>query len=703
MPGAESVLPPRPVSVGGILTIKSQKTLDKEREDAEEDQQQPVITGLTAHIRECWLIARMAKIQTVEPRMFESLRQRRGEYDPDKLAQIRQQGGSEIYMMVTSSKCRGASAWLRDVLLSSDEDKPWTLGVAQEPELDPDMVAGILKDATQTIQQNMQQGQPMSQVQVRQMLLDAKEQALSHARDMAQECADRMEQHIETQLDDADWLKAFNAFLDDLTTFPAAILKGPVLRKKPKLEWKKVRGKWQAVTTDQLILGVERVNPFDLYPNPLASDVDDGYLIERHRMSRQDLNSLIGVEGYSDGAIRAVLDEYGERGLHDWLWSDTARAVAEGKSTVGVMSSDTTQIEIDALQFWGPVQGQMLRDWGMTAKEIPDPTAEYHVEAWLIGTWVIKAVLNYHPTGKKPYYKASWEDIPGVFWGNSVADLVRDTQAMCNAAARALANNMGISSGPQVGYNVDRLPAGEDITQMYPWKIWQFTSDPYAGAAPPISFFQPQSLAIELMAVYEKFAAIADEHSGIPRYMMGEMPTGEVGRTASGISMMMGNATKTIKGVIAHIDTNVLRPLIQRFYYHNMKYDPDETIKGDLKVRARGMDALMAKEAAQVRRTEFLAATANPVDMQIVGVEGRAAVLRETAKTLDMNTDDVVPPLNILRTRLAAQAMQAQSGPPGAGGPPPGAGGPPPGPSPVQNGQVLQNGAPIADHFSPKH
>lgn len=61
-------------------------------------------------------------------------------------------------------------------------------------------------------------------------------------------------------------------------------------------------------------------------------------------------------------------------------------------------------------------------------------------------------------------------------------DLMRDCQSMCNYAARSMADNMGISSGPQVGYNVDRLPPGEDLTTMYPWKTWQFTNDPMGSS-----------------------------------------------------------------------------------------------------------------------------------------------------------------------------------------------------------------------------
>jgi hypothetical protein len=72
--------------------------------------------------------------------------------------------------------------------------------------------------------------------------------------------------------------------------------------------------------------------------------------------------------------------------------------------------------------------------------------------------------------------------------------------------------------------------------------------------------------------------------------------------------------------------------------------------------------------------------------MQVVGVEGRAELLRETAKGLHMDTDRIVPPPEVLRERMQAQAqaeMQAQGTPA----------------KPTNNGQMLQDGSPIEDNF----
>lgn len=267
---------------------------------------------------------------------------------------------------------------------------------------------------------------------------------------------------------------------------------------------------------------------------------------------------------------------------------------------------------------------------------------------------------------------------------------------MVNSSARALANNMGIASGPQMYVNVDRVPAGEDITNLYPWKIHQVTSDPMGSSAAPIGFFQPNSNAQELMAVYEKFSVLADEYSGIPRYMTGSAPAGGAGRTASGMSMLMTNANKSMKQVVSNIDTNVMTPLLERQYFYNMKYSQDPELKGDVTIVARGANSIIAKESAQVRRNEFLMATANPIDMGIMGVEGRATLLRENAKQLDMNPDEIVPPREKFRVdQQIQQMMQANMPAPQSSQMPGGQQG-----SPVFNQQTLENGAPITDNFS---
>lgn len=705
-----SLIKPQPgnQSVGGILSIKSgQQLLEDEVNEAEKNQNDPLLQGVAGHIRRCWMAARYAKEGTIEARLSQNVRARHNEYDPELLSLIRQQGGSEIFMAITSSKCRAAESWLSDVLLGADSDRPWTISPTPIPDLNPDILEGLIAQSQQLIAEfmNANGGNNPDDSQVSRMMSEMKSEALAELRAQATTAADMMADTLEDQMLEGGWMQAISSFISDIATFPTAILKGPVIRRKPKLKWvKDAQGAWAVEVKDDLIKEIERVDPFNFYPSPASTTIEDGYVIERHRLSRRDLDELVGVDGYDSAAIKAVLLEHGKNGLHEWLMHDTTQAYAEGK-LVTTMNSNPDP-EIDALQYWGSVSGESLREWGLTEEEIPDPSKEYNVEAWLIGRWVIRATLNYDPLGRKPYYAASWETIPGSFWGNGVADLVRDSAMMCNSAARSLANNMGIASGPQVGMNIELLADGEEITQMVPWKVWQFKNNPYAGAAAPITFFQPESQAVQLSGVYDKFAILADETSGIPRYITGDGAAGGAGRTASGLSMMLQSAGKSIKRVISTIDVQIIEPVLQRFFAWNMLYSDDPTLKGDVSIKARGVLSLMNHETAIVRRNEFMQLALNsPIVQSVIGLEGVADLLREAAKGLDMKSDRLVPPIDVLRKRWAEEAQtQAQMANAQQGiAPGQQQGGSPPAPGNVQNNQqTLENGAPVTDNFSPQ-
>lgn len=707
----------QPMSVGGVLPVMGNAALDemRERQRPQTTQPAPVLTGLAAHIEKCWQVSKDHKREYIEHRLLSAQRRRNGEYDPKIKQDIQAQGGSMVFMMITATKCRAAAAWLRDTLLGTGSEKPWTLEPTPLPDLPPQTYQDLMEEAAARIQQYMMTtGMQPSDAEVRQLMLEMRDEVTERVKEEARRTVERMERKMEDQHVEGGYLAAINDFLEDLVTFPYAILKGPIVRNRTVLSWtQQADGSYTPTTAKALKLEWKRVSPFDVYWAPHAENPDDGYMIERHRLVRSELQALIGVEGYNEEAIREVLEEHGRGGLREWTANDNERAEVEGKGHRSVMGMNPEAI-IEALEFHGSVQGRMLIEFGMDESEIADPDMDYNVCAWKIGDKIIKAQLNYDPMGRKPYYKTSFEKIPGQWCGNSVPDLASDVQDMCNAAARALANNMGMSSGPQVAVNVERLPDGEDVTQMYPWKIWQFTNDPMGSTAQPIQFFAPPSMANELMAVYEKFSALADEYTGIPRYMQGDSNIGSAGRTASGISMLLGNASKIIKQVVTNVDTGVTQPALEYQYYYNMKYGDDPDLKGDVRIRARGALSIIQKEAAQVRRNELLQlATSNPVITGIIGESGVAEILRQVFKTADFpNIDKIVPTATALARRQAQQmALQMQQQQQAAAQ----------AQLPTEQikakydengqfigadvmsnqGQQLQNGAPVTDNFGP--
>lgn len=603
---------------------------------------------LSRHLSDCWERAKFSKTEITE-RLLKCERQRRGVYDPDKAMDIAKTGGSDIYMRLTDIKSRAAANWIIDVMLGAGR-RCFELQTSKEPDMPPEISAGIVELVRTEMQAFVQAGGEVHPEAFRVRMEQVHDQIMDKLREEAEQCANRMEDKIEDQLNEGGFEAAFREFVDDFVTYPTAILKGPVVRRKKQLQW---GPNFQPVLMNDHIRETERVSPHDIFPSPNSSTVNDGYLIQRHRLTRASLQAMRGTPGYSDNDIDQVLERFGDTGFRQWLMGDQERDRLEGKPHARLYTKEV----IEALEYWGSVSGKMLIDWGMKDKKI-DRYKEYECNIWQIGPYIIKAILNPDPLGQRPYEIAQWVPVPGSFWGTALPEQMRDVQTMCNAAARSLANNMGVASGPQVEVQVDRLPDGEDVTAVYPWKIWQTTSDRTGGGQPAIRFFQPNMNAEPLMAVFQYFSKQADEVTGIPNYIYGSGVTGGAGRTASGLSMLMDNAAKGIKNAIASCDT-VVASIVGRLYIHNMLYDPDMSCKGDFKIIPRGAMGLVAKEQLQMRRNEFLQATANPIDLQILGMPGRAYLLREVAQSLQMDTDKLVPTTEQLEFKQEqAMAMQ---------------------------------------------
>lgn len=652
--------------------IDTREKTERARLEAEKEQHKPEILSLASHVKGCWEAAKRGKME-IEEILLQCMRQRKGDYDPSDLAKIRKHGGSEIFMMMTSMSCRTAEGWLKDVMIPPGE-KPWAIEPTPVPDLPDEIEDEITKKVMTDTQMQMAQAgvNVVSLEQVRDRLEQVRAEVQQKQLEIAKQGVHRLEMRIEDQLREGGYYEALGELITDLVTYPTAFMRGPIIRQRKCFTWEKDQ-------TGQPIPVVNPINrreyncvsPFDMYPSPGAKTVNDGYLFERLKMRRSDLYALKGVPGYSTDAINAVLLEYGSGGLRDWLWTDQERA--EGESTPHEML-DPEPI-IDALLFWGQIQGSKLREWGMDAKKVPNILDDYQVSIMLIGRWVVMARLNPHPLGNRPYYSASYEKQNNSIWGRTVPQLLRSIQRVCNATARALVNNIGISSGPLCEVHMDRIAPGEDVEDLYPWKIIKMKSDERGQDKQAVYFYQPTDNSAALQKVYDYFFQQGSEVTGIPRYMYGSQKVGGAGKTASGLSMLMNAASKTLKGVVFNVDEGVTKKSVKEHWVHVMLYDRDIDKTGDINVIARASEYLIQQEQLQMRRSEFLTTTDNPTDLEIMGSKGRATILRETVKSLKMPTEDIIPSKQEMEQRdQVMRAMQQQlmieGGPPQGGGNP---------------------------------
>jgi hypothetical protein len=489
-----------------------------------------------------------------------------------------------------------------------------------------------------------------TQDQIEERVNQLREAARKAAKKNAVKEAKAAAEELDELLTTGNFYEAFAEFLIDLPIFPFAAIKGPVVRMCSQVKW--VNGSPVRKQVPKMFWS--RVSPFDLYWTPTAHNVHEAEFVERLRLTRADLLACKGLPGYNDDAISQCLDRFHDRGFREW-WDvvDVERALLENREAWPRTSSSL----IDTAEYHGSVSGKTLLEWGMDPAQIPDPEQEYRVTAWLIDRFVIKTQLDPTPSQRAPYYVSQFEKIPGTMYGYGLPDLLEDIQTVANASYRSLVNNMGIASGPQVVINDAVLAPGEDDS-MYPWKRWHVSFDPMMASAgmQPIMFYQPDSRATEIQGLIANLNLMADDVSAIPRYMTGGSQGGGAGRTASGLSMLMSNAAKTLQNVAASIDRDVFEPMLKHLYETIMLTMPG-VFRGDESVVVKGVVYAVKREQDRTRQLEFLNMTSNPTDMQIVGISGRSKVLGAVANSIGLDWDNIVPDDASME---AAQAQQQQ-------------------------------------------
>jgi hypothetical protein len=591
--------------------------------------------SLSSYMKLCWSDARDFN-RPIQDRKLSCAKRRKGEYSEDKLASIQERGGSEAYIRAVNTKCRAAYTNIYDIY-NSINVKAWSISPTPVPSLPADLELEIVNRVQQEI---IGSQVPLDKTAIMQLDERAHKDVLDAINEEAKKRAELMEKRIDDVLTEGGWKHAFNQCLNDLVTYPAAIMKGPILRRKPKKQWEQTEdGKFKLVVKDTLVWEFERVSPFDFYIARNIENTNDGYCFHRLRLNRRKLSAMKGIKGYNDKAIDTILEQYksGSSGS-SWLFAEDSQADGSPEGA------------INALEFWGEVQGQMLIDWGMSAKDIPDPLKEYQITAITIDDQVIRAVLNHNPLFKKPFHKVSWENIEGAFWGSGIPEIAADIDDQIQAIIRDLINNAAFASGPMLGIDKALLPPGIDIDKIIPWMIVALDSSQNmsglngTNAKLPIDWFQPEMKTQELLAAANAFMKMLDEYTGIPAYTYG-ISTGSNSedKTASGLNMLMAAAGKIIANVASRVDSEIVESSIGMVYDNLMLYDPDDSIKGDCEIVAGGASAVIAKGQQLIRLMELLDRTRNDVDMQIIGYEGRAELLKRVFHKYELDLDDIIP------------------------------------------------------------
>tara|TARA_B100002019_G_scaffold250683_1_gene230681 strand:- start:3721 stop:4575 length:855 start_codon:yes stop_codon:yes gene_type:complete len=219
-----------------------------------------------------------------------------------------------------------------------------------------------------------------------------------------------------------------------------------------------------------------------------------------------------------------------------------------------------------------------------------------------------------------------------------------------NGFMRMAVDNAVLSGNLLIEVDETNLVPGQDLS-VYPGKVFR-----RQGGAPGQAIFGTKfpNVSNENMQLFDKARQLADESTGLPSFAHGQTGVAGTGRTASGISMLMNAASISIKSVIKNVDDYLLRPLGESLFSFNMQFDFNPDIRGDLEVKARGTESLMANEVRSQRLMQFMGTASNPALAPFAKFQ---YIIREIAKSMDLDPDKVTN--NMEEAALQAKLMQS--------------------------------------------
>ena len=462
--------------------------------------------------------------------------------------------------------------------------------------------------------------------------------------------AKKMEKKIHDQLEESGASKHLRASAFEMALFGTGVMKGPFAVNKEYSNWSE-DGKYKP--TIKVVPEASHVSIWNFYWDPDASNTEDcQYVIERHKMSRTQLRALKRRPHFRKNVIDLLIDQ-GETYIKKY-WEDDLHDYAPN---FGVD-------RFEVLEYWGNVDIELLEENEISIPDEFKEGDELQANIWYCNGKIIRLVLNPFKPSKIPYYAVPYELNPYSLAGVGVGENMDDTQTLMNGFMRMAVDNAVLSGNLVFEVDETNLVPGQDLS-VYPGKVFR-----RQGGAPGQALFGTKfpNVSQENMQLFDKARQLADESTGMPSFAHGQTGVSGVGRTASGISMLMNAAGGSIKTVIKNVDDYLLAPLGKAFFNFNMQFDFDPEIKGDLEVNARGTESLMATEVRSQRLMQFLQIVSNPALMPFAKMP---YIIREIAKSMDLDQDKVTNNMEEAARQAALMAPPAPpAGAPAEGAPP---------------------------------
>lgn len=585
-------------------------------------------------------------------------RQYLGIYDPELDLQI-DKNRSRAYPKLTRVKCVSMLSRLMNLLFPAD-DKNWTIAPSPVPNLEQEDLQQVLNSLQPPPQQQFgpaaslpQQAQPLDDEQIEDAIYQ-----------FAKKRADALECQIEDQLEELGGGKALGyvhlcrQVLQSGIRYGCGILAGPFVEEQELRTWQQSDdGSYVAVPKTAFRPRFEFVPIWEYYPDMSAKYLKqmEGQFL-RKVMSKHQLILLKDRPDFDAEQIDVVIKQHPEGNYIREAFETELR-------TLGVQNNaqDMWRGKYEVLVWHGYVTGKELDACGVDVPE-DKMNRDLNAEVWFVGNTPIKVILD--PWSQlmtdgdmKRFHHFIFEEDETFLLGNSLPNIMRDSQMGLSAATRMVLDNASV--GRVFELNIALLSPNQDTTTINPDKFfYREDTDPATMQVPAVRPIEIPSKLGELEKIVQMFQGFADQETFVGAATGGDMQRGpsEPFRTATGASMLRGDAALPFKDVVRNFDvfTESVIGAIIRF---NAKFNPDPKTRGDFTPIARGATSLIAKEVLGIQ-LDNLAQTISPEEKQYVK---HLELLRERVRVRDMNVNTVVmTDAEAAKVDAANQQAQAQ-------------------------------------------
>jgi len=598
-----------------------------------------------------------------EQRWLQAYKNFRGIYD--STTQFRDSERSKVFIKITKTKVLAAYGQIVDILFANKkfpivvEPTPVPEGVAEfahmetpvdqmldssRPPTDP---YGFDGDGRDLMPGAMQASEPA-------YYLGAYEKTLANAPvrpgpsrigepqiSPAQKSALLCEKQIHDQLIDTNAVTVIRKAVFESAMLGTGIVKGPLNMYKRVHNWETNEvGEREYSPYEKVVPRIEHVQLWDFHPDPSATSIEDcEYVIQRHRMNRQQLRSLINMPYFRVEAVEAALQEgpnYTDKYYEDTIREDETESYYQ-------------ENRFEVLEYWGVIDATMAAQVGMDV-DYTDQMSQVQVNVWICGNQVLRCVANPFTPARIPFHVIPYEINPYQIWGIGVAENMEDAQMLMNGHVRMAIDNLALAGNLVFDVDEASLVPGQNM-DIFPGKIFRRQSGVTGTAINGLKF---PNTAGENIQMYQISRQLADEETGLPSIMHGQTGVTGTGRTAAGLSMLMGGASLSMKTVIKNIDDHLLKPLGEAYYQWNMQFNEDmHDVKGDLEIKPRGVAAVMQKEVRSQRLIGLLQTVSNPMLAPFIKIPN---LIRELAIAQDIDPDSLVNDVN--EAQIYAQMLQ---------------------------------------------